>query len=280
MGTQTIGQNIANLRKEKGVKQDELAQALNISAQAVSKWENGGTPDIELIPAIADFFGVSTDTLFGRDEVSGAGLEKVINTAIQSVKWEERVEKAFEICSMIECGLFGEPGTLNFKKQEANIEAHEEIFSSMITDNGLTDMGIGKRIRYFIAVPEIEDKKTALFADGIDYTALFSDLSQKDIFDSIVYILKRKDQSKSFTKNLLVKGLEIAPERAGVILSRMKKYGILRSQTLEIDDAEEEIYNIGTTATQFVYLLIFAHNLIQVPNSWCYYNIGRGKPLL
>lgn len=37
MGTQTIGQNIANLRKEKGVKQDELAQALNISAQAVSK---------------------------------------------------------------------------------------------------------------------------------------------------------------------------------------------------------------------------------------------------
>ena len=280
MDTKTIGQNIANLRKEKGVKQDELARALNISAQAVSKWENGGTPDIELIPAIADFFGVSTDALFGRDEVSGAGLAKAITTAIRSIKWEDRIEKAFEICEMIESGLFGGVGKFDLDNEYMNVEAHNEIFSSMVTDSGFTDLGIGKRIRYFIAVPEIEDKKTALFADGIDYTALFSDLSQKDMFDSVVYILKREDQNKSFTKNLLVKGLGIASERAVTILSRMKKYGILRSQTLEIDDSEEEIYNMKDTAMHFVCLLIFAHNLIQVPNDWHYYNNGRTNPWL
>ena len=88
MDTKTIGINIAKFRKEKGVKQEELANALNVSAQAVSKWENGGTPDIEHIPAIADYFGVTTDEIFGRGKVSGSGLAQAITAAIQAEKWE------------------------------------------------------------------------------------------------------------------------------------------------------------------------------------------------
>ena len=57
--TQIIGQNIARLRREKQVKQEELANYTGVSAQAVSKWENGGMPDAYLLPKIADFFGVS-----------------------------------------------------------------------------------------------------------------------------------------------------------------------------------------------------------------------------
>ena len=56
MDTMIIGKNIADLRKKKGVKQDELARFVGVSAQAVSKWENGGVPDTELLPKIADFF--------------------------------------------------------------------------------------------------------------------------------------------------------------------------------------------------------------------------------
>ncbi|MBQ8497285.1 MAG: helix-turn-helix transcriptional regulator [Clostridia bacterium] len=63
---QTIGTQIAKLRKEKNITQDELAKNLDVSAQAVSKWENGGAPDIELLPKIADYFDVSIDVLFGR----------------------------------------------------------------------------------------------------------------------------------------------------------------------------------------------------------------------
>ncbi len=63
---QTIGTQIAKLRKEKNITQDELAKNLDVSAQAVSKWENGGAPDIELLPKIADYFDVSIDVLFGK----------------------------------------------------------------------------------------------------------------------------------------------------------------------------------------------------------------------
>ena len=63
----TIGQNIATLRKEKGITQEQLAEVCMVSPQAVSKWENAlSCPDVTLLPELADIFSVSMDVLFGR----------------------------------------------------------------------------------------------------------------------------------------------------------------------------------------------------------------------
>lgn len=60
-----IGKKIKDLRKSQDITQEKLADYLNISYQAVSKWENGtALPDITLVPSIANFFGISTDELF------------------------------------------------------------------------------------------------------------------------------------------------------------------------------------------------------------------------
>jgi len=60
-----IGQNIKKLREEEGVTQQQLADALGVTFQAVSKWECGATaPDVAMLPEIAEFFGVSVDDLF------------------------------------------------------------------------------------------------------------------------------------------------------------------------------------------------------------------------
>ncbi|MBQ8511146.1 MAG: helix-turn-helix transcriptional regulator [Clostridia bacterium] len=70
---------IRTMRRENNVTQDELAQALGVSYQAVSRWENGQAyPDIELLPKIAAFFGITTDRLLGADEE--AKLRKRIET--------------------------------------------------------------------------------------------------------------------------------------------------------------------------------------------------------
>ena len=63
---QTIGTQIAKLRKDRNITQEDLAKKLGVSAQAVSKWENGGAPDVEMLPEIADYFDVSMDFLFGK----------------------------------------------------------------------------------------------------------------------------------------------------------------------------------------------------------------------
>ncbi len=64
-----LGSRIAELRKEYNMTQEQLASKLNISNQAVSKWESAQScPDVALLPQLADIFGVSLDTLFGRRE--------------------------------------------------------------------------------------------------------------------------------------------------------------------------------------------------------------------
>lgn len=70
----TLGKRIAALRREKELKQDELAEKLGVSPQAVSKWENDQTcPDISLLPLLAKTLGVSVDELLsGKQESTPA----------------------------------------------------------------------------------------------------------------------------------------------------------------------------------------------------------------
>ena len=65
----TIGKRIAHFRKEKGLTQEELAQHMGVSPQAVSKWENDQTcPDISALPKLSRLFGVTVDELLeGRE---------------------------------------------------------------------------------------------------------------------------------------------------------------------------------------------------------------------
>lgn len=61
---ETIGKRIAARRKEKGYTQEEIAERLGITAQAVSKWENDTScPDISLLPALAEMLGTTVDAL-------------------------------------------------------------------------------------------------------------------------------------------------------------------------------------------------------------------------
>lgn len=89
-----IGKNIKKLRMEKNVKQEELAEYLGVSFQAVSKWETGSSvPDIALLPNLAVFFGVTIDELFRMPEE--AEFERMEN-----MFWHERriPAETFDYC--------------------------------------------------------------------------------------------------------------------------------------------------------------------------------------
>lgn len=64
----TIGKKIAELRRAKSYTQEELAEKLNVSAQAVSKWENDlSCPDILLLPELANLFNTTVDDLLSKE---------------------------------------------------------------------------------------------------------------------------------------------------------------------------------------------------------------------
>lgn len=65
-----LNEKIQELRKKRGLTQEELAEVLFVSRTAVSKWESGrGYPNIESLKAIAKFFGVTIDELLSGDEL-------------------------------------------------------------------------------------------------------------------------------------------------------------------------------------------------------------------
>lgn len=77
----SLGDKIRELRRRDGRTQENLAEVLGVTSQAVSRWESGGSyPDVEIIPSIANYFGITIDALFGyqsdREEKIKAILAK------------------------------------------------------------------------------------------------------------------------------------------------------------------------------------------------------------
>lgn len=75
-----LGNKIRELRCRDSRTQEDVAQALGVTSQAVSRWESGGSyPDMELMPSIANYFGVTIDELFGYHSDRDKKIEAIIN---------------------------------------------------------------------------------------------------------------------------------------------------------------------------------------------------------
>lgn len=274
-----IGKNIADLRKTRGIKQDEVARFVGVSAQAVSKWENGGVPDTELLPKIAEFFNVSIDELFGIQNRKSANIQDVILDDICKTKSEYRISRAFELCWMIEQSMYGtilsNPERLEEEAKEHS--EHDQVYSQVLMDSGYTEMGLFNRMQYFLVVPDAADKDKALL-DGIDYPSLFKLLSDRDVFDSLVFLYKRESRHL-FTEQLLIKELNLTQQKAKEVLSELLHLHLLEKKLAEVDAQIVEFYSFRARPS-FVSMLIFAREMIDIPTNFYINNGSRRKPYL
>ena len=79
-----LGQKIRELRRRDGRTQENLADALGVTSQAVSRWEaNGGYPDMQMIPAIANYFHISIDELFGYHDDREKKIKGILENATE-----------------------------------------------------------------------------------------------------------------------------------------------------------------------------------------------------
>ena len=89
MEQKTMGEIISALRKEKGMTQRDLAEKLNVSDKAVSKWErNVACPDIQNIPKLAEILGISVDELVNaqpKEQTGHKGAGYLLNTILRAV---------------------------------------------------------------------------------------------------------------------------------------------------------------------------------------------------
>lgn len=103
----SIGKRIRNLRRASEMTQEQLAEKLGVSFQAISKWENNiSLPDVTMIPELARVFGVSTDSIFSYDlQAIDEDIENYVDRA-----YKLRESNPEEGCRILEEGLGKYPG--------------------------------------------------------------------------------------------------------------------------------------------------------------------------
>lgn len=139
---QILADNLARLRRKRGFTQSALAQKLCVSFQAISKWENKlSSPDILLLPKIADTFGVSIDELFGKKKVlniKGAHSDLFSKNNWVSLPWEndDSIHAAvFEGHKLIEDFKSASKFTLELSGKALNVDCRCNITCENISGN-------------------------------------------------------------------------------------------------------------------------------------------------
>lgn len=82
-----LGENIKELRLQRGLNQPQLGNQLGVSKQCISNWENGNLmPSIDMLIRISDFFNVSTDYLLGRETEESINVSKLTDEQKASIR--------------------------------------------------------------------------------------------------------------------------------------------------------------------------------------------------
>jgi transcriptional regulator with XRE-family HTH domain len=270
MSSENIGSVIHALRKERKITQEALAAAVGVSAQAVSKWECGGLPDVYLIPAIADFFGVTTDKLFGRNVKSYENIETDLAEFIVSLDKEQIYKTWFNLFWIIQKAagfrILPEKGEMLDKLAEDNDNPHLYSILNNKYRHGLSSMSLLKNQQYAFLMPKPEDY-SELILPVEKYQELFAALSDIDCIKALLFLYRREHNDKKFTEKLLVDNLDISEEKAAEVIASLLKFEMISSDEIEIDESDITIYTFNARYS-FIPFILFAKEMIQSPSHY------------
>ncbi len=141
MGT-TLGKNIKNFRKNKGFTQEELADLLNITPQAVSKWESeSGLPDVSMLIPLAQVLGVTTDALLGYDSISeNDEITKRVRETVEGMSHnDDRPARALAICEYLSTETNLNPGNFEIIKDYVQTTANLSMYEDPVLEGYFQD---------------------------------------------------------------------------------------------------------------------------------------------
>lgn len=261
MSYSIIGKQIQKFRKAAGITQKELGAAIGISNQAVSQWEGGGTPDISLLPAIAERLGVTIDALFCREKVTPENMTETLIRYVASLPETKRIN---EICCLIweilkSEGCLGQNAPLDIPQPDL-CEGHlpdtdDRVLNrvSYVLDNGVILGVIANDMSFMSIFPEPEKGYDAYFTSSEKYRELFSTLSKPYAFELLMLLYRQIP--KHYTAEAIAKHLSIGMEETEMLLSEFTELQLLSKLELEIDDGNINVYivNDGGALIPFLY---------------------------
>ena len=203
MLNRTFSKKLQMLRKEKKVTQEQLASCLGVSAQAVSKWENGSYPEGDLLPALSDYFGVSIDYLYGRCEMEKSFeqtvFEKVYNCCVEEFEKTGNATDHHDVPKLIRNILWAVQTGLWVSNQmysdpPLDKKEHPKTASVAFDNRFFSYMGLREDNDFYILFNTPEKKHICenLLRNAERFTGLFAILSEKENIDIIAYLYSLK----------------------------------------------------------------------------------------
>lgn len=274
---QNFSINLRRLRKQKGLTQEQLADTVGVSAQAVSKWEQNGFPDTPLLPAIADSLGVSIDELFGRREDTPDIFNQVLQY-LSSFPSEEQIMHAFDLCWAISEAIFGLTHYEPIKDEY--YQSDEYRSSECVKNDGFSQARCNHSLQYFLLLPEPENGYDSFFPYDEGYIKLFEILAFPDALRALYFLTETSNPHRNsfFTEQTLAHSLSIDVTHAREILEKLLSVSLIEKASLDTGGKKEDIF-IYVAGCNFVSFMAFTHMLLNRTYHYCYQSLSRPAPL-
>lgn len=252
----SLSENIRKFRIEKNMTQEQLADRLGVSSQAVSKWETSETyPDGSLLVLLANTLGVSLDKLFGNQHLNVADISISLMNLIDKEPYENKFDLARTLCWYIEKGLFGH---INDEDNSFDDVISVKNDSYILNDRGFTQVSNGKA-PFFSVFPEPDCGWGEVIGDGEEMRKIFECLSSPETMKAILFIHRNKPYYV-FEDAVLARECDIPKECLEKVIFDLSSLQLLVRKDINIDDKDFVLYETRPSH-KIIALLLFAQNM-------------------
>lgn len=248
--------NLVKRRKELGLTQEQLASRMNVSPQAVSKWENSSYPDSELLPQLAKALNTSLDSLFGiRIKDSKLDIESLVNDEIRTASPEKRAELFMRIMYSALCAY--NPNSNAVGRLREGLDC--ETFAILKTDRELALSRLNNDLKYFCFLDIPENGVNSYFGDTKNMIRLFNTLADENAIKVINY-LGSGVRNKMFSVSQIAQKLDIPENNVQNVVDRLDRFGLVWRVSADISDEPTILYGY-THSVPLVFILVLAKSI-------------------
>lgn len=289
---QSLSATITRLRKERGLTQEQLGQLVGVSAQAVSKWEKGGAPDVELLPVLADRLGVSIDALFGRADPSTADITTQFQQWLLSTPIKERFSALFELLAvsspylgsnLMDSGIIPSISVQSTCYIDNVIPTPSTslptywIRAYVTTEEGLALGVLAQDFPLFLLLPEPVKGYQSNLPDPERCRKLFAALALPGALEILLHLHGR--DSSFYHPSAIAKQTGLPLDVVLAALPQMADCELLKKKDLELEDGPTQVYTLHNNFS-LVPFLFLARWIMQPEDAYVFACDTRDRPIL
>ncbi len=233
-----FSRNLTKFRKRSSLTQVQLASRLNVTPQAVSKWENGCLPDTEFLPKLAGILGVSIDVLFGlAEERKTEDLEQMIADRVRQTPPDERADVIMQFFYAAASAY--NDYKLSPPRYPENLEL--ETYAELKTDYEGAIARLNDDMKYFcfLKIPENGIDSYTQATDAMVH--LFQTLADKDAI-AIIHYLGSAYRNRMQSLEYITRQVGLPIDRVRRVMDNLDRLGFVWRVSAEITDSPSIIY--------------------------------------